>query len=389
MESPQQSAPSAPGARKGGGGMKRCPYCGAKNKASFEYCVRCSEPLDETAPEGQIAQGRAALSKLVVGAVVCIGVLVALAAVRYFVAAGAPEPTAAATTGTAAPAEAPARVTEPLPDIDSQEVLDDFNEGLRAYNARDYETAASHFEVVARELPDNPSAFQYLGLSYYYLESYDDALDALEEARRLRPDSFELLTHYVKVAKQADRVPVAAEVLRDFVADHPENRPARLELARLARDLGDTDEAVSQAEALASADQSSPELSYEYGVSLKDAGRYEEAKAVLKSTIELDPDSALAHHALGVTELLSGSPSSAIGPLETAVAKAPSNGDFRFSLAQAYEKADRISESLQAYEAYLEHADAGDPRAKVVRERLAVAKKALAERSKGTSGDRS
>ena len=26
--------------------MKRCPNCGAKNKARFNYCVRCSEPLD-------------------------------------------------------------------------------------------------------------------------------------------------------------------------------------------------------------------------------------------------------------------------------------------------------------------------------------------------------
>ena len=358
MESPQQSAASAPKSNKGAGGkMKRCPYCGAKNKSSFEYCVRCSEPLDEAAPEGHIAQGRAVLSKLLVGAVVGIGAFLALAVVRFFVVAGAPDPTAAANrTPTAAPSMP---LALPLPDIDSQEVLEDFNEGLRAYNARDYRTASTHFEVVARELPDNPSVHQYLGLSYFYLESYDDALDALEAARSLRPDSFELLTQYVKVAKQAEELDLAAQALRDFVSNHPENRPARLELARIARDLGDEDEALSQSAALVSSDEGNPELSYEYGVSLKDAGRYEEAKAALRNTIELDPDSALAHHALGVTELLSGSPSQAIGPLEAAVAKAPANGDFRFSLAQAYEKADRIPESLKAYEAYLEHASDG------------------------------
>ncbi len=26
--------------------MIRCAYCGAKNKDAYEYCVRCSEPLD-------------------------------------------------------------------------------------------------------------------------------------------------------------------------------------------------------------------------------------------------------------------------------------------------------------------------------------------------------
>jgi hypothetical protein len=64
------------------------------------------------------------------------------------------------------------------------------------------------------------------------------------------------------------------------------------------------------------------------------------------------------------------------------VAKAPENSDYRFSLAQAYEKLDRIPESLAAYEAYLKRAGADDPKAKVVRERLAVAKKALAERNR-------
>jgi hypothetical protein len=58
------------------------------------------------------------------------------------------------------------------------------------------------------------------------------------------------------------------------------------------------------------------------------------------------------------------------------VAKAPENGEFRFSLARAYEKPRRIPESLAAYEAYLKRAGDSDPKAKVVREQLAIAKKA-------------
>ena len=74
------------------------------------------------------------------------------------------------------------------------------------------------------------------------------------------------------------------------------------------------------------------------------------------------------------------------------MAREPTNGDFRFSLAQAYEKLDRIEESLAAYDAYLEHARPDDRRAEVVRKQLAIAKKAFAaerkRRRESSDGDR-
>ena len=74
--------------------------------------------------------------------------------------------------------------------------------------------------------------------------------------------------------------------------------------------------------------------------------------------------------------------------LEEAVVREPANGDFRFSLAQAYEKLDRVEESLDAYDAYLEHARPDDARARIVRRQLAIAKKALAaERTQQRQGE--
>ena len=92
--------------------------------------------------------------------------------------------------------------------------------------------------------------------------------------------------------------------------------------------------------------------------------------------------SAAAHHALGVTELISGNASGAVAPLEQAVAAAPDNVDYHFSLAQTYEELDRIPESLAAYEAYVQHARPDDARAPIVRKQLELAKKALAERER-------
>jgi tetratricopeptide (TPR) repeat protein len=266
------------------------------------------------------------------------------------------------------------------PGIDSKEVLATFSEGVAAFNQQDYLAASDIFQDVIDEIPENPSAHQFLGLCFFHLQQFPEAMRALEEARRLRPDSFELLDHYVTVAKKAGDLESASSALSDYVQRNPNVREARLELSRIARDLGRPDEALDQASYLATSDEASPEFKYEYGVSLKAAGRLDEAIEVLRSTVELNPSSAVAQHALGVTTLEAGRPKDAVGPLEQAVARAPENGDFRFSLAQAYEKLDRIPESLAAYEAYLQRAGEADPRAKVVRERLTIARKALAER---------
>lgn len=387
MESPQQAKAgtrkSAPGASSKGK-MKRCSHCGAKNKSSFEYCIRCSEPLDAAAPEGVVVEREgASTSKLLLAGIAGILLLAVLGFLFGRSPADAPgrgAPVAQATSGPSGPSDLAPRAA-PEPDIQSKEVLGVFNAGLAAFNQRDYSTAVQLFQEVTQELPDNPSAHQYLGLCYFHLQQFPEAMGALADARELRPDSFELLDHYVTSAKKAGDLESASAALRDFVQRNPRDRKARLELSRIARESGRPEEALEQTALLASADEASPEIKYEYGVSLRAAGRIDEAIAALKSSVELDPSSAVAHHALGVTELQSGKTKEALGSLEQAVAKAPENGEFRFSLAQAYEKADRIPESLAAYEAYLQRASETDPRAKVVRERLAIAKKALAERN--------
>jgi tetratricopeptide (TPR) repeat protein len=391
MESPQQAKAgtrkNAPGASKGK--MKRCNHCGAKNKGSFEYCIRCSEPLDaaETPQRvvgeaGQAFQNRTTLSKLLIGSIAAVVVLAALAFLLRRApddAGGSGAPVVQA--GSGAPDLAPREAPVPT-GIDSKEVLESFNAGLAAYNQRDYATAIGLFQEVIQEIPDNPSAHQYLGLSFYHLQQFPEAMGALAEARKLRPDSFELLDHYVTAAKKAGDLESGSAALKEYIQRNPNGREARLELSRIARELGRPEEALEQAAFLASSDQASPEFKYEYGLSLKAAGKLDEAIEALKSSVEIDPSSAVAQHALGVTELQSGKAKEAVGPLEQAVAKAPENGEFRFSLAQAYEKLDRIPESLAAYEAYLKRAGDSDPKAKVVREQLAIAKKALAEQNR-------
>ena len=240
------------------------------------------------------------------------------------------------------------------------------------------------FEDLVRDLPDQSPRS---AISRSALTSTSGNLRGpnrtLADAREIRLDSFELKDHYVTACKKDGDDESAFAALQDFVDRHPQELEARLELARIARATGDEDFAIEQTEYLATTREADPEFVYEYGVSLKNAGQLDDAKTVLRNSIELEPESsAAAHHALGVTELISGNASGAVAPLEQAVAAAPDNVDYHFSLAQTYEELDRIPESLAAYEAYVQHARPDDARAPIVRKQLELAKKALAERER-------
>lgn len=377
MASPNEPAGGKKAAASGKN-MRRCSHCGAKNKDSFEYCVRCSESLEESG--GSWVEPSERRSPMVTIIAAALFGIVALGVVALLTRSSEEEPAPAATArATPPPQPTASRRAEPiLVDIDSKELLDMYHEGLQAYNQGDYDTAIDRLAQVVDDIPDNPAAVRYLGFAYYKNGEFEDAMDRLEDAHDLRPDSFAALADYVSVCKEGGDVERALVGLERFVADHPDELDARLEIARLARSSGNDELALAQSEYLANADDLDPEFVYEYGVTLKEAGQIEEAKAVLKNSIELDPESAVAHHALGVVELDTGNASRAVGSLEEAVAREPANGDFRFSLAQAYEKLDRVEDSFDAYDAYLEHARPDDARAKVVRRQLEIAKKALA-----------
>ena len=360
--------------------MKRCPHCGAKNKSSFEYCLRCSESLDDVPQWGGGAGKRSPMVMIVGVIIAATGVLVVLALVT---SSATEEPQAAVSVPRPTPAMNIERPAEPiLEEIDAQLATQSYSEAIAAFRQADYDKAISMFEDLALELPENARVLQYLGLSYFHNGDFAGSKQALAAARELRPDSFELLDHYVTACKKDGDDESAFAALKDFVDRRPGELDARLELARIARATGDEEVAMRQTEYLARTRDTDPEFAYEYGVSLKNAGQFDEAKAVLRSSIELDPSSAAAHHALGVTELISGNASGAVASLEQAVAAAPDNGDYHFSLAQTYEELDRIPESLASYEAYIQHARPDDTRASIVRKQLELAKKALAERER-------
>ena len=271
-------------------GMKRCPHCGAKNKNSLEYCLRCSESLDDVAEWGGGGSSRSPMVAIMVAMIAAVGALVVLALVT---SSANEEPQAAGATSPA-PAMNIERPDGPILDeIDAPLATGKYSDAIAAFRQRDYDRAIPMFEDLARDLPDNPRVLQFLGLSYFHNGEFARSKQTLADAREIRPDSFELLDHYVTACKKDGDDESAFAALQDFVDRHPQELEARLELARIARATGDEDVAIEQTEYLATTREADPEFVYEYGVSLKNAGQLDDAKTVLRNSIELEPEAPL------------------------------------------------------------------------------------------------
>jgi len=98
MASPNETAGGSKKAAASGKNMRRCSHCGAKNKDSFEYCVRCSESLDESGGSWvEPSERRSPMVAIIAAALV--GIL-ALAAVALVTRSSEEEPAPPATTRT-------------------------------------------------------------------------------------------------------------------------------------------------------------------------------------------------------------------------------------------------------------------------------------------------
>jgi tetratricopeptide (TPR) repeat protein len=349
--------------------MKRCPYCGAKNKDAFEYCVRCSETLADTPPV-PVTVGSFVPAILGLAGLAVVG-LVIWTAVRQ-----SPAP----------PAPQRASAPEPLPappsaarELEANVVQSAYRLGVEAYNRGEYQVAIRYFAEFVGGAPQNHFAHMYLGLAYYYSQEPEQALSAMEQAFELEPGSPDITFYLSALLKQRGNLEAAERVVRRYLEVRPNDVTAQLELGRLMRHQGKTGQSIEEAQRLAAADPQSREAAVELGESLKAAGRLNEAADAFRRAAEIDPNYAPPRHALGVTELLAKRYKEALPPLKKAVELDPENAAFRLSLAQAYESLDRIAESLDEYDAFVRLAP-DDPRAPQIKGLVKRARSALAER---------
>ncbi|MFZ1015986.1 MAG: tetratricopeptide repeat protein [Terracidiphilus sp.] len=153
----------------------------------------------------------------------------------------------------------------PLP-TDNEDWMRWNNLGIALVDQQQYGDALNAFEQVVKLRPDYKDGYINEGLTYIEWEKYDDARQPLEKALALRQNDARALYYMALVERRARHSEAEVADLEKVVAQYPESRDARRELA----------------------------------ISYYQQHRSEDAIAQFKALQEIDPDDLAAHYNLAI-----------------------------------------------------------------------------------------
>ena len=172
-------------------------------------------------------------------------------------------------------------------------------EALRLQQRHD-EAIALYREALEMDSRYAP-ALAGMGIAFFELEQYEEAIESMEEALIVAPElpeasSLHRLTG--RALQELGRLEEAAERFARTLELDPRNTEALDRLAFLRFNAGNYDEAIGYYRALLDVDPADATAHSNLGVALLNLERYEEAARSLERSLELDPEQAIARAAL-------------------------------------------------------------------------------------------
>jgi len=223
-----------------------------------------------------------------------------------------------------------AREFEAALEVDPNQGRANFMLALMAFRKGHLDEALERFDAMPEGVRGSYSVQRNRAVALELLGRYDEALEALDRAHRVRPDDHEV--HLLKgmVHLKAHRAPRALEALRAYRTSPKLKKPSPLYYAYtvLASAMaGDLDYAVAVGrEGLGQYPESGPIL-VNTGAVLERRGEVEAAEALYKRAVAVSPAPPQAHKNLGDQEWARGDYEAARVQYERAVKLSPRLGD--------------------------------------------------------------
>jgi tetratricopeptide (TPR) repeat protein len=182
------------------------------------------------------------------------------------------------------------------------------NQGHSAAWDQDWDKAAEFYLQALEESPDHPTALASLGLSYFQLKQYDEALRVYQRVSAIHPDD---PMPFEKIARIYERVGMLREAVQSFMQGaesqlkahdveravddfnnairlNPENQTVHTRLAMIYDKLGRKDDAVNEYLATAGL--------------MQVAGEKNKALQVIQYTLQISPNNPSAKQALAMLQ---------------------------------------------------------------------------------------
>jgi Flp pilus assembly protein TadD len=337
---------------------KICPACGARNKAKWEFCVRCGESLEDVTVVMQ-APGAAAEAPAVeeaeplqpagagpgifawVGLVLVVGI--AFAFLRSQEGRTDPRLFVAPTVE-----RVPNVVTEPVPPGNT-----DLDEGRRLLYSGDPSALGRLAQAVANA-PNDPDAHHDYAQALWQAGQQAEALTEYGEAARLAPPvRFNYRSEYAKALAAAGRTADAIREYEAILADHPDTAGPLRDLANLNLQAGNTQRAAELLRRAAELTPGRAVVQEDLGHALEKAGATTEAIAAYRRAIELQPESDSSRNLLADLLFRQNQKDEAIALVREGIQRAPDSAPLQRGLGSLLERAGDVAGAAAAYREYV------------------------------------
>jgi len=361
---------------------KVCPACGTRNKAKWEFCVRCGESLqsvgvsDETAAKASepaagddvvVVEERSPLAtglSLLLMAAVVIGVVMwiqrspgpdtAVETTAFQIATVPPSlPTASASP--ASPAEA------------------DSFAGQRLLAQGNAAAAAQAFARALEKAPNDAELHNLYAQALFQSGQRDEALRHFEEATVLSPKT----SYRVGLAAALNitgRSQQAIEQYERVLVQEPREQQALKELGSLYNRMGRFDEAVVYLTRAAEVNPTDLTLMQDLAWAYEASGNLDQAGATYRRVLDASPQAVVSRTRLAEVLVKQQKPEEALSLVEEGLQRNPSVPLLRRARASLLERTGRIAEAIAEYREYARIAPNADD-ARVVMERANLLEK--------------
>jgi predicted Zn-dependent protease len=337
--------------------LRTCPSCGTRNKAGWEYCVRCGEDMravptgpaaTTAAPEvTPVAENSSWLG--LVGPVVAIGLtFYATNYLYHHHPQGATRPSPALFDLPALPPSTVAARPDVAPSGES-----DYAEGLRLLSAGDAVGAAAAFARAVAQAPENAA----------YHNIYAKALSAsnapvsemvrqFEEAIRLSPQSASYVGDLARAYDHLGRNDEAARMYARALEISPHDGPTLHEISSLYLRMGRPEAALPYLKVLQAGSSDDLNVQQDLGAALEKSGDREGAKRAYQDILQKYPQAAITRGLLAEIFINEGKNDDAIALLRAGVSSEPDAALLHRTLASALERTGNVAEAVREYREY-------------------------------------
>jgi protein O-GlcNAc transferase len=277
--------------------------------------------------------------------------------------------------------------------------------------AGDYTGAHDTLSQLIELEATDAAAFAKRGEVAIKQKNFEAGLGDLRRAVDMSPDKPEFRVMLGKALQEAGDLDGAAKELAAVVEAHPDHLAAHLAYGAVLRAQGELDEAFALHQKAVELAGDDPMTHYELGISQYYLGKGKDAEASLKRAAELGPDDAQVRYVYGEVlrnlerydesaqryrEALERDPDhdkaatklamvltyldkmdEADTVLQARIARHPEDSEAYYLLGTVYEKQEKYTEAVKAYDKFLELAPNGDPNGDEARKRVRLLKRKL------------